>query len=206
MFAWYRCGVLVNYGANMLWELNFSPGTLVLSLCCQWLLTHVYATRKGNIPFSKIKISKLTGFVKHIISLEVIWSYVKLLLHHCHCHSFWHNSLWILKSKDNISSGITHSWVHVRWVSWQTRMVDIFHLMCLIFTDGLQLLPPVTTIRSNMWLTSVMTYLTDQQRKDYVSTEMRCHDQKRILVDTILVHLMPYQCSYLESLSLKENG
>ena len=27
-----------------------------------------------------------------------------------------------------------------------------------------------------------------------------------ILVDTIFVHLMPYQCSYLASLSLKENG
>ena len=29
-------------------------------------------------------------------------------------------------------------------------LVDMFHLMCLIFTDGLQLLPPVNTIRSNI--------------------------------------------------------
>ena len=28
-------------------------------------------------------------------------------------------------------------------------LVDVFYIMCLIFTDGLQLLPPVTTIRSN---------------------------------------------------------
>ena len=55
-------------------------------------------------------------------------------------------------------------------------LVDIFYLMCLTFTDGLQLLPPVTTIRSNALLTSVMTHLTDQQRKDYVSTQMRYHD------------------------------
>ena len=56
--------MIVNYGMNMLWEGVFSLDMLVLSHYCQSLLTHVSVTRKGTIPFSKIKKFKIESFAK----------------------------------------------------------------------------------------------------------------------------------------------
>ena len=51
---------------------------------------------------------KLTGFVKQIVCVEVILSYLCLvLLYHCHCHSFWQASLYIPKPEDEVISQIT---------------------------------------------------------------------------------------------------
>ena len=74
--------------------------------------------------------------------------------------------------------------------------------MCLVLTDDLQLLPPVTTIRSN---TNICNHSPDGS-----SMVGLCKYTNEvtyaILVDIILVHWMPYRCSYLASFSLKESG
>ena len=66
---------------------------LVLFHYCQWLLTHVFATKKGTIPLSKYQTIKIDRF-RQTDNLELL----------CHCHLLFTDCLQSLPPVITIGS------------------------------------------------------------------------------------------------------